>query len=191
MGFAIDEVAARAGGRVTLVAGPVSLPTPAGVERVDVVSAGEMAAAVDARLEACDVFVATAAVADYRPAEVAGEKIKKGDDAGRTLALARNPDILADVCAREPRPLTVGFAAETENVAAQAEAKRRRKGADLICANAVGGGRGFGDVESRLEVFWEGGSRMLGPGRKQALARELVALLSEWLPGLRAVAGTG
>ena len=191
MGLAVAGAAARAGARVTLVAGPVALPTPAGVDRIDVESAREMHAAVLEHVDEADVFIAAAAVADYRPADVAGQKIKKGDEAGRTLALARNPDILAEVCARRPRPLTVGFAAETDAVTEHAEAKRRAKGADLMCANAVGGGRGFGDVESRLEVLWDGGSRTLGPAAKPALARALVDLLGERFTAEPGAAGTG
>jgi phosphopantothenoylcysteine decarboxylase/phosphopantothenate--cysteine ligase len=179
MGFAIAASAARAGARVTLVSGPVERPTPPGVERVDVQSALEMQAAVDARVGAADIFIATAAVADYRPAQVAERKIKKGDEDGRTLALTRNPDILADVCARAPRPFCVGFAAETDAVAENAQAKRRSKGADLICANAVGAGVGFGDVDSTLELFDEHGSVRLGPADKQTLARELIAAIAE------------
>lgn len=179
MGFAIAAAAARAGATVTLVAGPVSRPSPAGVARIDVETAEEMHAAVQSRLDDTDLFIATAAVADYRPAEAADDKIKKGADTGRTLALARNPDILAAACRHQPRPYCVGFAAETEVVAEQVEAKRRAKGADLICANAVGSGRGFGDVDSTLAVSWEGGSTTLGPAPKEALARELIRLLGE------------
>lgn len=179
MGFAVAEAGARAGAAVTLVAGPVARPTPPGVERIDVESAREMEAAVMARVEQTDLFVATAAVSDYRPADVSEQKVKKGDESGRTLGLARNPDILAAVCARWPRPFAVGFAAETEALAEHAQAKRQAKGADVICANDVGGGRGFGDVESTLEVLWEGGSRRLGPAPKTGLARELVVVLAE------------
>ena len=179
MGFAIAAAAARAGARVTLVAGPVTRATPPGVERIDVESAQEMDAAVQARLDATDLFIATAAVADYRPADVSTDKIKKGDDAGRTLALTRNPDILARAARHRPRPYCVGFAAETTVEAEQVEAKRRAKGADLICANAVGAGRGFGDVDNTLAVSWDGGSTTLGPAPKEALARGLVRLLGE------------
>ncbi len=181
MGFAIAASAARAGARVTLVSGPVQRPTPAGVERIDVQSAREMKTAVDTHIDGADVFIATAAVADYRPAEFAERKIKKGDEDGRTLALARNPDILAAVCARSPRPYCVGFAAETDTVADNAQAKRRSKGADLICANAVGAGIGFGDVDSTLELFDDRGSVRLGPADKESLARDLIAAIAERL----------
>jgi phosphopantothenoylcysteine decarboxylase/phosphopantothenate--cysteine ligase len=179
MGYAIAAAAARAGATTTLVSGPVARATPAGVERIDVASARDMEAAVQARVQACDVFIATAAVADYRPAEPAERKLNKDGADGRTLALTRNPDVLAGVCARRPRPYCVGFAAETEDLATNAAAKRAYKGADLICANAVGAGVGFGDVDSTLELFWDNGTRTLGPAPKERLARGLIALLAE------------
>lgn len=139
-GFAIAAAAARAGARVSLVAGPVALPTPPGVHRVDVESAREMEAAVAAALP-CDVAVMVAAVADWRAADCAGQKLKK-DGSGQVpaLALAENPDILAGL-GRSPRrpPLLIGFAAETENVVEHARAKLARKGADWIVANDVSG----------------------------------------------------
>jgi phosphopantothenoylcysteine decarboxylase/phosphopantothenate--cysteine ligase len=181
MGYAIAASAARAGARVTLVSGPVQRPTPNGVERIDVESAREMQTAVDACIDTADIFIATAAVADYRPAEVAEREIKKGDEDGRTLALARNPDILAEACARSARPYCVGFAAETDAVADNAQAKRQRKGADLICANTVGAGVGFGDVDSTLELFDNHGAVRLGPADKETLARELIAAIAERL----------
>ena len=179
MGFALAGAAARAGAQVTLISGPVERPTPAGVERVDVDSARAMDAAVQARVNTADVFIATAAVADYRPVDVAEHKIKKGDETGRTLALTRNPDILGNVCARSPRPFCVGFAAETEAVAEHARDKLRRKGADLICANTVGAGVGFGDVTSRLELVDDHASVTLGPADKETLAGELVQAIAE------------
>ena len=181
MGFAVATAAARAGARVTLVAGPVALATPPGVERIDVDSARDMERAVTACIDGADVFIATAAVADYRPVERATHKIKKGDETGRTLALTRNPDILAGVCARATRPYCVGFAAETEAVGEHANDKLQRKGADLVCANRVGDGAGFGDVESTLELIDASGSVTLGPASKQQLARALVATIAERL----------
>ena len=139
-GFAIARAAAEAGARVTLVAGPVTLPTPPGVERIDVETAREMAAAVEAALPA-DVAVMVAAVADWRAADAAGQKIKKdGSGAVPPLRLAENPDILATLCRSPQRPaLVVGFAAETENIVDHARAKLARKGADWIVANDVSG----------------------------------------------------
>ncbi len=191
MGFAIARAMARAGARVTLVSGPVQRPTPPGVERVDVESARDMADAVDARVGDADVFIATAAVADYRPVDVAGQKMKKGKETGRTVALTRNPDILAAVCARSPRPYCVGFAAETEEVAEHAREKRRRKGADLMCANTVGAGIGFGDVESALDLIDDHAPVTLGPASKETLARELVAAIAERLATDATRAGGG
>jgi len=183
MGFAIARAAVRAGARVTLVTGPVEQPTPAGCERVDVEDARAMLAAVEARIDDCDIFVATAAVADYRPAELAASKIKKtGARARMTLELERNPDILASVGARRCRPFVVGFAAETDHLAENARAKREAKGADLICANEVGAGRGFGDVDSALRVFGPVGEVRIGPGPKTALAAELVELIGREYP---------
>ena len=139
-GFALATAAAQAGARVTLVAGPVSLPTPAGVDRIDVETAREMAAAVEAALP-CDVAIMVAAVADWRVAEAAGQKRKK-DGSGQIapLQLVENPDILAGLGASAARPrLLIGFAAETEQVIPHAKAKLARKGADWIIANDVSG----------------------------------------------------
>ncbi|MET0248602.1 MAG: bifunctional phosphopantothenoylcysteine decarboxylase/phosphopantothenate--cysteine ligase CoaBC [Sphingobium sp.] len=148
-GFAIATAAAQAGARVTLVAGPVHLPTPPGVTRVDVETAREMAAAVDAALPA-DAAIMVAAVADWRSADLAGHKIKKdGSGAPAPLALVENPDILATLGRSARRPaLLIGFAAETQNIADHAQAKRVRKGADWIVANDVSGDVMGGDANS-------------------------------------------
>ncbi len=193
MGFAVAAAAARAGARVTLIAGPVERPTPPGVERVDVDSAAAMLAAVEAHMADCRLFIATAAVADYRPATAAAQKIKKEDDgdAERELRLVRNPDILATVAARADGPYTVGFAAETNDVTAHAQAKRQRKGVDMICANTVGQGVGFGDVDSSLHVFWDDGEQVLGPAPKEHLARDLVGLVATRLEPRAANLKTG
>ncbi len=178
MGFAVAAAAAGAGARVTLVSGPVDQPTPPGVERIDVESAGEMHAAVMERAGAADIFIATAAVSDYRPAAVAGRKIKK--TAGEmSVALTRNPDILSEVAALDGGPFTVGFAAETHDVLDYARDKLRRKGLDMIAANQVGGGRGFETDDNSLHVLWADGSRDLGLKDKTSLARELVSLITE------------
>ncbi len=145
-GFAIAGALAALGARVTLVAGPVALPTPAGVERVDVETAREMAAAVDAALPA-DAAVMVAAVADWRAGDVGEQKIKKGDAAAPALTLVENPDILAGLAHGAKRPrLVIGFAAETERVVEHAVAKRTRKGADWIVANDVSGDVMGGDA---------------------------------------------
>jgi phosphopantothenoylcysteine decarboxylase/phosphopantothenate--cysteine ligase len=145
-GFAIAAAAARAGARVTLVSGPVALPTPPGVDRVDVETAREMAEAVCRALPA-DCAVMVAAVADWRTEDCAPEKMKKRGSAPPALRLTENPDILATVAASDKRPrLVVGFAAETEKVLEHATEKRKRKGADWIVANDVSGGVMGGDV---------------------------------------------
>ncbi|MFO1433131.1 MAG: bifunctional phosphopantothenoylcysteine decarboxylase/phosphopantothenate--cysteine ligase CoaBC [Candidatus Competibacteraceae bacterium] len=179
MGFAIAQAAAGAGAEVTLVSGPVSLPTPAGVERIDVASAQEMYDAVMSRALEADIFIATAAVADYRPAVRVEQKIKK-DRETLTLELERNPDILATVAALERGPFTVGFAAETQNVLEYAEDKRRRKKLDMIAANQVGiPGSGFESEQNALHVLWEGGEKILPQADKTQLGHDLIALIAE------------
>ncbi len=180
MGFAVAEAAAAAGARVVLVSGPVTLKTPAGVERIDVESAVEMREAVMERAHQANIFIATAAVADYRAANPAEQKIKKTRDA-LTLELVRNPDILAEVAAlRSHRPFTVGFAAETHDVLRYAEDKRRRKNLDMIAANQVGvAGSGFESEQNELHVLWEGGERVLPLADKTLLGQQLMALIAE------------
>jgi len=174
MGFAIAEAAARAGASVTLIAGPVSLPTPAGVVRVDVRSAQAMRDAVLAEIERSDVFVSAAAVADFRPAELSAHKIKK-QDADRTLTLEPTHDILAEIGARANRPFLVGFAAETDAVERHARDKLVRKRLDLVAANRVGrAGTGFESEDNELTLYWPEGERPLGRRPKHELARELV-----------------
>ncbi|HET9482770.1 MAG TPA: bifunctional phosphopantothenoylcysteine decarboxylase/phosphopantothenate--cysteine ligase CoaBC [Xanthomonadales bacterium] len=174
MGFAVAEAAARAGASVTLVAGPVALPTPRGADRVDVRSAREMRDAVLARVEHCDVFVSAAAVADFRPAQLAAHKIKK-QGAAPTLELVATHDILAEIGARPHRPFLVGFAAETEALERHAREKLERKRLDLVAANDVGSpGSGFEADVNEITLFWPGGERRLGRGSKQELARALV-----------------
>ncbi|MBK7540965.1 MAG: bifunctional phosphopantothenoylcysteine decarboxylase/phosphopantothenate--cysteine ligase CoaBC [Candidatus Competibacteraceae bacterium] len=180
MGFATAEAAAAAGARVIMVSGPVSLKTPPGVEQIDVESALEMHAAVLKRMHEADIFIATAAVADYRAADPAERKIKKTRDA-LTLELVRNPDILAEVAAmRSHRPFTVGFAAETHDVLRYAEDKRRRKNLDMIAANQVGvAGSGFESEQNALQVLWEGGEQTLPLTDKTVLGQQLIALIAQ------------
>lgn len=161
MGYALAEALQAAGASVTLVSGPVSLAPPPGVERVRVETALEMYDAVFARIDQAplDLFVACAAVADYRPAEVSAGKIKK-NDANMTLSLTRNPDILTEVAAlpADRRPCCVGFAAETGDIRRLGEEKLRRKGADLLAANLVGGTQGgFEDDNNALTLLWHDG----------------------------------
>ena len=179
MGYAVAAAAAEAGARVALVSGPTALPAPPGVERIDVTSAGEMHAEVMVRAAGCDIFIAAAAVADYRPARVAERKIKKGD-APAALDLVRTPDIVAEVAALDGGPFTVGFAAETESVQAHARDKLERKGLDMIAANRVGlPDRGFASERNALSVLWRDGHRELALAPKAALARSLVGLVAE------------
>ncbi len=173
MGFAVARAAVEQGARVQLVAGPVHLPTPAGVERTDVRSARDMRAAVLRQIPQSDIFISAAAVGDYRPGEVAAHKLKKRG-ADLTLTLNENPDILAEIAALPKRPLLVGFAAETENVEAYARAKLTRKKLDLIAANLVGADLGFDCSDNALTLFWAGGSEDLGRADKPVLARRLI-----------------
>jgi phosphopantothenoylcysteine decarboxylase/phosphopantothenate--cysteine ligase len=178
MGFAIARAAREAGAEATLIAGPVSLATPRGVQRVDVLSARDMLAATLAQVPAADVFIATAAVADWRPVASADHKIKKpADGAGPTVAFTENPDILATVAqderARSGRLFCVGFAAESHDLAAHARAKRERKGIPLLVGNI--GPLTFGQDDNQLLLVDEQGTRELPRASKLLLARQLVA----------------
>ena len=178
-GFAIAAAAAQAGARVTLVAGPVQLPTPPGVTRVDVETARQMAAAVEAALPA-DVAVMVAAVADWRAAGEADQKLKK-DGSGKVppLALVENPDILSLLCASARRPaLVVGFAAETQDVIEHATAKRIRKGADWIVANDVSGDV-MGGSHNAIHIITADGVESLPEGLKAQVAEALIARIAE------------
>ncbi len=178
MGFAVAEALAEAGARVDLVAGPVKLSTPPGVQRLDVTTASEMLEVVTARMENADGFVGVAAVADYRPESLADDKIKKSGQP-LTLQLVENPDILATVARRRPKPFVVGFAAETRDLERAARGKLEAKGADLIAANRVGHDRGFDTEDNTLEVFGAERHWNLGSRAKRILARELVAIIAE------------
>ncbi|CAN5344790.1 bifunctional phosphopantothenoylcysteine decarboxylase/phosphopantothenate--cysteine ligase CoaBC [soil metagenome] len=177
MGFAIAEAAAEAGAQVRLVAGPVNLPPPAAVERVDVESAAEMRDAVIRCADDSDIFIAAAAVSDYQPAEAAHDKIKKTDPEIE-LRLTRAPDILAEIAARADAPFTVGFAAETRDVERNARAKLEHKQLDMIAANQVGEGLGFDSDENALTVYWPGGARELPRAPKRELAQALVEIIA-------------
>ena len=179
MGYAVAAAAREAGASVILVSGPSDLPAPAGVERIQVESAAEMRDAVLSRVDGCDIFIAAAAVADYRPAEKAGQKIKKKTRA-LEIALVRNVDILAEVASGDHPPFTVGFAAETEKLKFHAREKLTRKSLDMIAANPVGGPNlGFGVDTNALRVFWKDGEADLGEASKTELAQRLVALVAE------------
>jgi len=187
MGFAVAAAAAAAGAQVTLVAGPVSLPTPAGIaQRIDVRSAAQMRAAVLERAAQTAIYIGAAAVGDYRPAEIAPRKLKKSAGAPLVLDLAENPDILLELSRQTPRPFLVGFAAETHDVAAYAQDKLARKGLDMIAANRVGEGVGFEAADNALSVYWPGGGEDWPLAPKRELAERLVALVAQRYRAARA-----
>jgi phosphopantothenoylcysteine decarboxylase/phosphopantothenate--cysteine ligase len=178
MGFAVAQAAREAGAEVVLVSGPVSLATPAGIRRIDVESAAEMLNAVLGEVEGADIFISTAAVADYRPATAAEQKIKKTSDR-MDLSMERTADVLATVAARPNRPFVVGFAAETESVEQHARAKLLKKNLDMIAANEVGHDKAFDCEDNQLLILWRAGRRELPKASKVTLARQLVALIAE------------
>ncbi|MGZ8197143.1 MAG: bifunctional phosphopantothenoylcysteine decarboxylase/phosphopantothenate--cysteine ligase CoaBC [Burkholderiales bacterium] len=172
MGYAVARAAVEAGAEVTLVSGPTGLATPAGVERVNVVSAGDMLGAVKQRVANADVFVSVAAVADYTPRKVSEQKIKKSE-ANLTLELVPTTDILAYVAGLPKPPFCVGFAAESEKLSEYAESKRKRKKLPLLAANLAQDA--IGADESEITLFDDNGAHPLPRGPKEALARQLVA----------------
>lgn len=178
MGYAVAEAARDAGAQVVLVSGPVQIPPPRGVQRIDAESAEQMLAAVQQAIVDADIFIAAAAVSDYRCSEVACQKIKKTSDT-LTLALARAPDVLATIGKSAAPPFLVGFAAETENVERNALAKLTGKNLDMIAANQVGDGLAFDKDDNALTVYWHGGKRELSLDSKSALARQLVDVIAE------------
>jgi len=178
MGFAVAEALTGLGARVTLIAGPVHVATPRGVERVDVETAEEMYQAALRAAQHARVFVGAAAVADYRPTAAAREKIKK-KAATLTLPMERTKDILAAVRQKHPRLFMVGFAAETEKLEAHAREKLRGKQLDLIAANLVGRGRAFDRDDNELHVYWDRGGKALGKDSKANLGRALAELIAD------------
>ena len=178
MGFAVAQAAREAGATVVLVAGPVSLPTPAGVARIDVESAADMLAAVLRELPGTDIFISTAAVADYRPVRAAEQKIKKTAES-LELAMERTTDVLATVAARADRPYAVGFAAETESVEQNARTKLMKKNLDMIAANEVGHDKAFDCDDNQLIVLSRNGRHELPRAGKLTLARGLIALIEQ------------
>jgi phosphopantothenoylcysteine decarboxylase/phosphopantothenate--cysteine ligase len=179
MGFAIAEACVAEGADVILIAGPVALATPSGVaRRVDVRSALQMRDAVLQAVAGADIFIATAAVADWRVAEYSPRKIKKNAAGAPVLELVENPDILAEVAARDPRPFVIGFAAETDHVAEHAREKLERKKLDMLAANHVDEHIGIGADDNALELIWPGGSETLPRASKAELAKTLVARIA-------------
>ena len=183
MGYAIAEAAVEAGAKVILISGPVSLEVPDRVTRINVESAADMEAAVKEHITAAEIFVSTAAVADYRPVTVQSDKIKKKENR-LTLELEKNTDILAMVKADYAKTFCVGFAAETQNLENYARAKLNQKNIEMIAANLVGSSATktsgtFNSDLNELNVYWQGGELKLELGSKTKLARQLVALIAQ------------
>ncbi len=177
MGYAVAAAARALGARVILVSGPVSLPEPRGVDVVRVETAGEMHAATHERIAEADIFIAAAAVSDYRPTAASAQKIKKTSDT-MTLELVRSPDVLASVAALDDAPFTVGFAAETENVRDYALGKLENKKLDMIVANRVGADYGFDVDDNAAEVLWPGGEKAFGTMPKTELAAAVMDVIA-------------
>jgi phosphopantothenoylcysteine decarboxylase/phosphopantothenate--cysteine ligase len=177
MGFAVARAAVEAGARVILVAGPVHLPTPAGVERHDVETAEEMYRTTLDLIGGADIYIGAAAISDYRPREIAVHKIKKKAET-LTLEMTKSPDLLAAVARLPQRPFTVGFAAETEKLEEHARLKLTGKRLDMIVANQVGTRLGFDDDDNQAVVLWADGQHALGRKSKGDLAREIVAVIA-------------
>ncbi len=178
MGFAVAQAAREAGAEVILISGPVQICTPLGIERIEVESAEQMLNAAQKQVADADIFVAAAAVSDYRCCEISSEKIKKTSDT-MALSLSRAPDVLATIGRSESPPFLVGFAAETENVERNALTKLNGKNLDMIAANKVGDGLGFDKDDNALTVYWRDGKKELSLTSKIALARQLVELIAE------------
>lgn len=179
MGFSIAEAAIEAGASTTLIAGPVTLCTPDRVKRIDVVSAQDMFEASLAQAADADIFIATAAVADYRPQNIATEKIKKSTQS-LTITLEKNPDIVAAVAQLSPKPFTVGFAAETQNVLDYARGKIKSKNLDMVAANDVSNSAiGFNSDENAVTVIWPAGHQVFNQASKPQIAKQLIALIAQ------------
>lgn len=188
MGFALAEAARDAGAQVTLISGPVHLPTPDRVQRINVVSADDMLKAALAIVGQTDIFIATAAVADFRPQQPSGHKIKKQDNSGSlTLTLTENPDIVANIARQQPKPFTVGFAAETRDVLDYARQKIARKNLDLIVANDVSRSDiGFNSDMNAVTLIWPDGQQNLELASKHQIARDIVASIAALVTRLQA-----
>ncbi|CAE6881868.1 Catalyzes two steps in the biosynthesis of coenzyme A. In the first step cysteine is conjugated to 4'-phosphopantothenate to form 4-phosphopantothenoylcysteine [Vibrio sp. B1REV9] len=182
MGYALANAAAQMGANVTLISGPVNLSAPAGVKRINVDSAQEMHDAVIAHAASHDAFISCAAVADYRPEEIASQKLKKtASNDHMTIKMVKNPDIVATVAAMtQQRPFTVGFAAETNDVETYARGKLVRKNLDMICANDVSvEGQGFNSSDNAITLFWPQGELALALASKEALSISILEKMHE------------
>lgn len=181
MGYALAAAAVKLGADVVMVSGPVALGVPVGVDCIGVASAQEMYGEVMSRVDRADVFIATAAVADYRPQSVADQKIKKSQEE-MVIRLTRNPDIVSSVAASQPRPFTVGFAAETNDVIGYARDKLQRKSLDLIIANDVSRSDiGFNSDNNEAVAIWTDGELSLGMASKSEIAERILAVICERL----------
>jgi phosphopantothenoylcysteine decarboxylase/phosphopantothenate--cysteine ligase len=179
MGYALAAAAAAAGAQVTLISGPVNITPPNGVTCLNVISAREMHEASMLHSKQADIFIASAAVADYRPLSTSEQKMKKQGDSGLSLTLTQNPDIVASVAQQQNKPFTVGFAAETENVVEYAQDKLRRKNLDMIIANNVADSRiGFNSDENAVTVISADKQVSLAQTSKTNLAQQLISLIS-------------
>ncbi|WCE29831.1 bifunctional phosphopantothenoylcysteine decarboxylase/phosphopantothenate--cysteine ligase CoaBC [Vibrio sp. SCSIO 43137] len=181
MGYSLAQVAQQLGAEVTLVSGPVALSSPENTTRINVESAEEMHKQVMNKAAESDIFIACAAVADYRPCSVADQKIKKTDDSdSMTISMVKNPDIVASVAKLEQgRPFTVGFAAETQDVEKYARNKLVKKNLDLICANDVSvEGQGFNSSNNAMTLFWPEGELNLPLNSKDKIAGEILAQIA-------------
>lgn len=180
MGYALAQAAAEAGAETILISGPTQLPVPARVRRIDVVSAEQMHSASQQEAQGCDLFIAAAAVADYRPAQIATQKMKKNDSDTLMLTLIKNPDIVASVAALNPKPFTVGFAAESENLLDYARAKLARKNLDIVVANNISDATiGFNSDDNAVTLIEKNSTTEISQRSKQQLARELIALFAQ------------
>lgn len=180
MGYALAQAAVEAGAHTVLISGPTQLAPPERVEFISVTTAEDMLAASLAQVKGCDVFIASAAVADYRPAQIATQKIKKSAEEKITLELVKNPDIVAQVAALDAKPFTIGFAAESENLLEYAQQKLTRKNLDLIIANDISvQGIGFNADDNAVVVIDKTQQQALTQRSKQQLARDLIALIAQ------------
>jgi len=175
MGYALATAAQEAGAHVVLISGPVQLNTPDRIERINVESAQQMLDAVEAQLPQADIFIGAAAVADYRPADLATQKIKKNNDE-MNIHLIKNPDIIANVAAKQDKPFTVGFAAETQNVLAYARGKLEKKNLDMIIANDVSNKDiGFNSDDNAIIIIDKDQEKEFPQASKYQLAQQIIS----------------
>jgi phosphopantothenoylcysteine decarboxylase/phosphopantothenate--cysteine ligase len=178
MGYAVARAAAAQGARVVLISGPVNLQDPSGVDVRRIETAEQMLAETHANIADVDIFIAAAAVSDYRPTDAAPQKIKK-NAATMSIDLVRSEDILASVASLDDAPFTVGFAAETENIRDYAVGKLESKKLDMIVANKVGADCGFDFDDNAIDVYWNNGEQSFPTAAKTELAHQLMQLVTE------------